>query len=125
MQVPVLFTFKLPEKIRRFLALDGAFAALLVEQEFLRFRAGVHAVPLGKRRRVARLVLRIRARAVSAERVAPVISVERVSTLFSSGMFTLPARSRAAGVDCRLQHPSQPAFGWLGCWSRQSTPVFG
>jgi hypothetical protein len=56
---------------------------------------------VGKRRRVARLVLRIRARAVSAERVAPVISGERVSTLFSSGMFTLPAQSRAAGVDSR------------------------
>lgn len=81
---------------------------------------------VGNRRRVARLVLRIRARAVSAERVAPVISVERVSAFVSSGMFTLPARSWAAGVDCPLQHPSQPKAGWLGprC-RRQSIPVFG
>jgi len=67
----------------------------------------------GNRRRVARLVLRIRARADSAERVAPVISGERGSALFSFGMFTLPARSRAARVDCRLQHPSQPKAACL------------
>ena len=37
-----------------------------------------------------------------------------------------PAQLRAAGVDCRLQHPSQPNAGWLGprC-RRQSTPHFG
>lgn len=30
------------------------------------------------------------------------------------------------GVDWRRQRgPSQPAFGWLGCWSRQATPRTG
>jgi hypothetical protein len=46
---------------------------------------------VGNLRRVARLVLRTRARAVSAERVGPAISLGLLSGLFSSGMFTLPA----------------------------------
>ena len=50
---------------------------------------------VGNRRRVARLVLRIRVRAVSAERTAPAISVGIPSGLFSS-MFTLPALAEGA-----------------------------
>jgi hypothetical protein len=81
---------------------------------------------VGKLRRVARLVLRIRARAVSAERVGPAISVETLSGLFSSGMFTLPAPAEGRPSRLPAQHPSQPKAGWLGprC-RRQSTPCFG
>jgi len=46
----------------------------------------------GNRHRVACLVLRISSRAGSAERVTPAIAGDRLSALFSSGMFTLPAR---------------------------------
>ena len=47
------------------------------------------------------------------------------SVLFSSGMSTLPARSRVPGVDCRLQHPaSQKRLAGTRC-RRQSTPRFG
>ena len=51
---------------------------------------------VGNLRRVARLVLRIRACAVSAERVGPASSVGLLSGLFSSGMFTLPAPLRGS-----------------------------
>src|SRR5260370_757209 len=44
---------------------------------------------VGNLRRVARLILRISTRAVSAERVGPAISVGLLSGLFSSGLYHL------------------------------------
>jgi hypothetical protein len=81
---------------------------------------------VGNLRRVARLVLRISARAVSAERVGPAISVGLLSGLFSSGMFTLPAPLRGAGVDCRRSTPaSQMRAGWGPAVAASLLPVSG
>jgi hypothetical protein len=60
---------------------------------------------------VSPLVLRISARAVSAERVGPAISVRLLSGLFSSGMFTLPAplEGRAGGQRVPRRPLKRPA----------------
>ena len=78
--------------------------------------------PVGKDR-----VQRISARAVSAERVGPAISVGLLSGLFSSGMFTLPAPLRGApGVDCRRSTPaSQMRAGWGPAVAASLLPVSG
>ncbi len=77
---------------------------------------------MGNQSRVARLLLRIRARAVSAERVAPVMVGDKVSALISSGMFTLLAQ--VMGRRSRLPAPApQPAKSGLA-GAALSPPVY-
>jgi hypothetical protein len=105
---------------------EGMASKEIAETDAIVVQVWAVSTSVGNLRRVARLVLRIRARAVSAERIGPAISLGLLSSLFSSGLFTLPAPLEGRQSGLPAQHPSPPNAGWLRprC-RRQSTPCFG
>lgn len=80
---------------------------------------------VGKRRRVERLALRIKRGQFQRSGSLPSLQGTEFQLCFLPALFTLRPGSWAAGVDCRLQHPSQKRAGRGAAVAASLLPVAG